>query len=94
MEHGLASCELDVPETAPSHVMAMVTTDELTGEDGERYERAKQLVLQAQVAPTYRALQSALQLGQTTAREFLATMEQDGILRRIGKRYSLAAEAA
>jgi len=110
MEHGLASCEVDVPETAPSPVVAIVTTDELTGEDEtmpttpdeannpsedeDRYERAKQLVLQAQVAPTYRALQSALQLGQTTAREFLATMEQDGILRRVGKRYSLVTDAA
>jgi hypothetical protein len=56
-----------------------------------RYVEAREVVRRAEVQPTYRALQKALCVGQATARRFLAEMQAEGMLRRVGRRFELAA---
>jgi hypothetical protein len=56
-----------------------------------RYVEARELVRKVQVPPTYRALQKALCVGQATAQRFLAEMQAEGMLRRVGRRFELAA---
>jgi phage shock protein PspC (stress-responsive transcriptional regulator) len=58
-------------------------------ESDGRYHQARELVMTRSVSPTYRALQSALQMSQATARTFLEKMVDEGVLRRAGRFYAL-----
>jgi hypothetical protein len=65
------------------------------GVEGDgRYHRARELVMNRSVSPTYRALQCALQLSQATARTFLEAMVVEGVVERIGNRYVLCGASA
>ncbi len=79
----------DAPSDAPDAGGAEVITLGTPGQD-PRYAQAKELVLSAKAAPSYRALQESLQVGQSTARRFLDEMVREGLLRKEGKRYLLS----
>jgi len=56
-----------------------------------RYARAKEMISEQAVAPTYRKLQDALDLSSRTAKRFLNAMVEEGFLRRNGNRYEVKA---
>jgi hypothetical protein len=57
----------------------------------DRYHEARVLVCDARIAPTYRALQTAMKVGQATSRKLLADLHAEGLLRKAGRRYELVA---
>jgi len=52
-----------------------------------RYQRAKNLIRSGEIAPTYRAIQSALRVGQETVQKYLKAMIDEGLICRAGRRY-------
>jgi DNA-binding IclR family transcriptional regulator len=49
-------------------------------------------VVRDALPPTYRSLQQTMQLGQATAQRYLQAMLEEGLIKRVGRRYQLAVE--
>ena len=56
-----------------------------------RYVRAKTLIAEKGIAPTIRAVMASVGVSQSTAERFFAQMQQEGVIKRAGRRYELAA---
>ena len=60
-------------------------------EPASKIQDAKKLVLQGQVAPTYRALKQACNMGQALSYQVLGELHALGQLKRVGRRLELVA---
>ena len=65
-------------------------TDVLDPHKSTRYQAAKDLIASAELEPTYRELKRTLAISQGTAQRFLAAMQSEGFLQRVGRKYQVA----